>query len=131
MDRMAARHRNKRGPRRVSDPDAPPPTHRPDLPRAGRARRAPGHRRRLAAPARLARARRVPAAPPATAGASPRQPVAFEAPRELLDYGARDRTLDEIRDFGVTNIRQLVYWRDFAPRPKSKPKPRGGFDAAD
>jgi len=76
----------------------------------------------LAAPAAL---------PAAAADASPRQPVAFEAPRELLDYEARDRTLDEIRDFGVTNVRQLVYWRDFAPRPKSERKPRGRFDAAD
>ena len=40
----------------------------------------------------------------------------------------RDRTLDEIRDFGVTQVRQLVYWRDFAPRPNAKRKPRG-FDA--
>src|SRR6185295_8539247 len=72
----------------------------------------------------------APAALPATAPASPRQPVAFEAPRELLDYQERDRTLDEIRDFGVTQIRQLVYWRDFAPRPNAKRKPKG-FDAAD
>jgi len=71
------------------------------------------------------------AALPATAQASPRQPVAFEAPRELLQDAARDRTLDEIRDFGVTNVRQLVYWRDFAPRPKSKRKPRGRFVASD
>src|SRR5215213_4820653 len=70
------------------------------------------------------------AALPAAAPASPRQVVAFEAPRELLDFGARDRTLDEIRDFGVTQVRQLVYWRDFAPRPQAKRKP-GGFDAAD
>jgi len=72
----------------------------------------------------------APAALPAAAGASPSQPVAFEAPRELLDYSKRDQTLNEIRDFGVTNIRQLVYWRDFAPRPKSKRKPRGGFVAS-
>jgi len=78
----------------------------------------------------IALALAAPAALPAAAQASPRQPVAFEAPRELLDYDARDRTLDEIRDFGVTNIRQLVYWRDFAPRPKSKRKPRGRFVAS-
>ncbi len=71
------------------------------------------------------------AALPATAQASPRQPVAFEAPRELFSDAARDRTLDEIRDFGVTNVRQLVYWRDFAPRPKSKRKPGGRFVASD
>src|SRR5688572_18427021 len=78
----------------------------------------------------LAAALALSAALPATAAASPRQPVAFEAPRELLDFDARDRTLDEIRDFGVTQVRQLVYWKDFAPRPNAKRKPRG-FDAAD
>src|SRR5829696_2256613 len=78
----------------------------------------------------LALALAAPAALPAAAPASPRQVVSFEAPRELLDFGERDRTLDEIRDFGVTQVRQLVYWRDFAPRPKSKRKPRG-FNAAD
>src|SRR5688572_25824934 len=67
---------------------------------------------------------------PAAAQASPRQVVAFEAPRELLSFRDRDRTLDEIRDFGVTQVRQLVYWKDFAPRPNSKRKPRG-FHAAD
>src|SRR5687768_343868 len=78
----------------------------------------------------LALALAVPAALPAAAPASPRQPVAFEAPRELLTDRDRERTLDEIRDFGVTDIRQLVYWRDFAPRPKSKRKPRGRFRAS-
>jgi hypothetical protein len=69
------------------------------------------------------------AALPASASASPRQVVAFEAPRELLSWEERDRTLDEIRDFGVTQVRQLVYWNDFAPRNNSRRKPR--FDAAD
>src|SRR5215216_7772086 len=78
----------------------------------------------------IALALAAPAALPAAAQASPRQPVAFEAPRELLDFDARDRTLDEIRDFGVTQVRQLVYWRDFAPRPNAKRKPRR-FNAAD
>ena len=67
---------------------------------------------------------------PAAASASPRQVVAFEAPRELLSFQDRDQTLDEIRDFGVTQVRQLVYWRDFAPRPSSKRKP-SGFNGAD
>ena len=66
---------------------------------------------------------------PAVASASPRQVVAFEAPRELLSFEDRDRTLDEIRDFGVTQVRQLVYWKDFAPRPNSRRRP--SFDAAD
>src|SRR4051794_354873 len=65
---------------------------------------------------------------PAAAPASPRQVVSFEAPRELLSFNDRDRTLDQIRGFGVTNVRQLVYWRDFAPKPNAKHKPR--FDAA-
>ncbi len=67
---------------------------------------------------------------PAAASASPRQVMSFEAPRELLDDGRRDRTLDEIRRFGITQVRQLVYWQDFAPRPGRKRKPRG-FDASD
>ena len=78
----------------------------------------------------LALALAAPAALPAAAPASPSQPVAFEAPRELLADSTRDRTLDEIRDFGVTDIRQLVYWRSFAPRPNAKRKPRGGFVAS-
>jgi Cellulase (glycosyl hydrolase family 5) len=67
---------------------------------------------------------------PAAASASPRQVMSFEAPRELLDDARRDRTLDEIQRFGVTQVRQLVYWRDFAPGAKRKRKPRG-FDASD
>src|SRR4051812_7858828 len=67
---------------------------------------------------------------PGTASASPRQVVSFEAPRELLDVSKRDRTLDEIRSFGVTRVRQLVYWKDFAPKPNAKHKPRN-FKASD
>ena len=65
----------------------------------------------------------------APAGASPRQVMSFEAPEELFDDTRRDATLDEIRAFGVTRIRQLVYWQTFAPGPKRKRKPR--FDATD
>jgi hypothetical protein len=61
------------------------------------------------------------------AQASPRQVMSFEAPNEMLDDFLRDGTLDEIRAFGVTQMRQLVYWQSFAPRPNSKRKPR--FDA--
>jgi hypothetical protein len=63
------------------------------------------------------------------AEASPRQVMTFEAPDELLDDGRRDATLDEIRRFGVTQIRQLVYWQQFAPRPNRKRKP--SFRATD
>jgi hypothetical protein len=61
---------------------------------------------------------------PVAAQASPRQVMSFEAPTELLDYSRVNVTLQEIRGFGVTNVRQLVYWQSFAPRPNSKKKPR-------
>ena len=65
-------------------------------------------------------------AAPAGAAASPRQVMSFEAPAELLDY-TRAETLREIRAFGVTQVRQVVYWRDFAPSPARKRRP--DFDA--
>jgi hypothetical protein len=65
---------------------------------------------------------------PAGAVASPRQVMSFEAPDDLLDY-TRAETLREIRAFGVTQVRQVVYWREFAPSPSRKRKP--DFDAAD
>jgi hypothetical protein len=67
--------------------------------------------------------------PAATASASPRQIVTFEAPRELLSASTREATLTQITGFGVTHVRQLVYWRDYAPEPDSKTKP--SFDASD
>jgi cellulase (glycosyl hydrolase family 5) len=66
---------------------------------------------------------------PAAASASPRQIVTFEAPRELLSSTTRDATLTQITGFGVSHVRQLVYWRDYAPDPDSKTKP--AFDASD
>ena len=66
-------------------------------------------------------------APAAQAG--PRQVMAFEAPDELLDDSRRDATLDEIRGFGVTQIRQLVYWQQFAPGSNRKTRPQ--FNASD
>jgi hypothetical protein len=69
------------------------------------------------------------AAFPAAASASSTQSMTFEAPRELLDAGTRDRTLQEVRDFGVDRVRVLVYWKDYAPAPTSKRRP--DFDAAD
>ena len=66
---------------------------------------------------------------PAAASASSTQSMTFEAPRELLDPGTRDRTLQEIREFGVDRVRVLVYWQSYAPAPKSKTRPR--FDASD
>ena len=69
------------------------------------------------------------AAFPAAAAASSSQSMTFEAPRELLDPAKRDRTLQEVRDLGVDRVRALVYWRDYAPAPRSKRRPR--FDATD
>src|SRR5262245_43880925 len=66
---------------------------------------------------------------PATAHASANQAVTFEAPRELLSASTRAETLDQITSFGITRVRQLVYWRDYAPSPDSKTKP-AGFDAS-
>jgi hypothetical protein len=66
---------------------------------------------------------------PAAGHANPQQVMTFEAPSELLDDGTRDQTLDEIRTFGVTRIRQLVYWQSFAPSPNAKRRP--SFDAGD
>src|SRR6185503_9327897 len=61
---------------------------------------------------------------PVAAQASPRQVMSFEAPTELLDYSRVNVTLDEISGFGVKQVRQLVYWQTFAPRPNSKTKPK-------
>jgi hypothetical protein len=64
----------------------------------------------------------------APALASPRQVMSFEAPEELLDDTRRVPTLDEIRAFGVTQIRQVVFWQSYAPGASRKSKPR--FNAA-
>ena len=66
---------------------------------------------------------------PAARPRRPRQTVTFEAPRELLSASTREATLDQITGFGVTRVRQLVYWRDYAPEPDSRTKPN--FDASD
>ena len=65
----------------------------------------------------------------APAQAAPSQVMSFEAPDELFDDARRDPTLNEIRAYGVTQVRQLVYWNTFAPSPNRKRKPR--FDATD
>jgi hypothetical protein len=69
------------------------------------------------------------AAFPAAASAASSQSMTFEAPSELLDPTTRDRTLQEVRAFGVDRIRVLVYWKDYAPASGSKRRPK--FDAAD
>jgi hypothetical protein len=65
-----------------------------------------------------------------SAHASAHQTVTFEAPRELLSASTRTATLDQINSFGITHVRQLVYWRDIAPSPDAKAKP-AGFEASD
>jgi hypothetical protein len=54
---------------------------------------------------------------PAGAQAAKGQATLFEAPRELLsdDAQLRTQTLDEIRGFGVSWLRVIVYWRSVAP----------------
>lgn len=66
---------------------------------------------------------------PIAALGAPDQSLTFEAPGELLDRSTRDSTLKEINAFGVNRVRALVYWKDFAPSPDSRIKPK--FDATD
>src|SRR4051794_27790258 len=67
---------------------------------------------------------------PGAAAASAPPSMTFEAPRDLLDPTRQTQTLQEIHDLGVNRVRALVYWRNFAPAPNSKRRPKG-FDAAD
>ena len=67
--------------------------------------------------------------PCSVASAAPDQVMTFEAPRELLNDRARDRTLDEIQTMGVTRIRALVYWSQFTARSASDTPPK--FDLRD
>ena len=69
------------------------------------------------------------AALPAAARASATQTMTFEAPRQLMNEATRDHALDEITALGVHNVRQLVYWHDFAPAANSRRRPN--FDASD
>jgi hypothetical protein len=66
---------------------------------------------------------------PAEAHASSSQIVTFEAPRELLNAATREQTLNQITSFGITHVRQLVYWQSYAPDPDSATRP--AFDASD
>jgi hypothetical protein len=69
------------------------------------------------------------AAVPAAANANANQSMVFEAPTELMTIATQQPTLDTIRGFGVTRVRQLVYWQSFAPRPNAKQAPK--FNASD
>jgi hypothetical protein len=68
---------------------------------------------------------------PTAASASSTQVMTFEAPREVLKDSSRERTLDEIQGFGVTRVRQLVYWKDFAAQPNSRKVPTFDMRNAD
>src|SRR5688572_32791266 len=69
------------------------------------------------------------AALPATALAAKDQITTFEAPRDLLDAGARPAALDELQSLGVKHLRVVLYWKNVAPSPDSRVKP--DFDAID
>jgi hypothetical protein len=66
---------------------------------------------------------------PATAHASGRQTMSFEAPRDLRDPATRDAALDEIRSLGVGALRIILYWQDVAPAARSRVRPQ--FEATD
>src|ERR1700709_2482498 len=68
------------------------------------------------------------AAMPAAGHASATQSMVFEAPNQLLYDQTRPGALDEIQAFGVSHVRQLVYWQSFAPKPNAKHEP--SFDAS-
>lgn len=63
------------------------------------------------------------------AQASKSQVVTFEAPRDLLDAAARPAALAELESLGVRALRLQLRWRDVAPDPISRVKPK--FDATD
>jgi hypothetical protein len=68
---------------------------------------------------------------PSEAAASRSQFTIFQASRELRsdDAALRARTFDEIQALGADWVRVVLYWRDVAPHPAARRKPR--FDAAD
>jgi hypothetical protein len=65
----------------------------------------------------------------ASASASTGQTMTFEAPRDLLDPGARPGALNELASLGVHRLRVVLYWRNVAPNAESATRP--SFDATD
>jgi hypothetical protein len=53
--------------------------------------------------------------------------MTFEAPRDLMDPGAREAALAELGGLGVHRLRVVLYWRNVAPNADSATRP--GFDA--
>jgi hypothetical protein len=68
---------------------------------------------------------------PAAASASSTQESIFEDEHELLQLGAgrQASALNDIATLGADSIRSLVSWRDVAPGPKRKKRPKT-FDGA-
>jgi hypothetical protein len=54
------------------------------------------------------------------------QEVTFEAPRDLLgvDAAHREAAFDELDGLGVKALRVVLYWKDVAPSPDARVKPK-------
>jgi hypothetical protein len=65
----------------------------------------------------------------APARAAQDQRTIFDAPRDLLDASKRDASLDELQSLGVQHLRVVLYWKNVAPEPESRIKPK--FDPTD
>jgi hypothetical protein len=61
---------------------------------------------------------------PSTAQAARGQTVYFDAGSLVRDGGQREATLNRLESLGVRALRVVVYWRDVAPKPKSRKKPK-------
>ena len=47
----------------------------------------------------------------------------FEAPQQLLNYGARPAAIAQLQSLGVHAVRIQLIWYEVAPSPRSKKKP--------
>lgn len=61
---------------------------------------------------------------PAAAQASRTQIMTFEAPRDLLNPATRPRALDQIASLGARSLRLILTWKDVAPSPTSRRRPK-------
>src|SRR3712207_3324505 len=61
---------------------------------------------------------------PTAAEARKGQPVWFDAGAEVRDPGLRGKAFAELDSLGVRALRVVIYWRDVAPKPKRKRKPK-------
>ena len=58
------------------------------------------------------------------AGASTRQQMLFEAPRDLRDPAKREATFAEMASLGARDLRVVLYWKDVAPSPTARIRPK-------